>query len=265
MMGAITDYLKARAIRTNPAYAAQQALIEKQKQAEEQAQLMASYANRVYGQRPSEGQAGTGVYEEGISPEMKYNLLQQRMLKTGVQGYQDQQADLLKSMQTSVMSNDGAMNRQLAQPFKPTTFTAGVKGRPDWRQPSYFDQQGVVQPAGEAYKIGKGVTVNTGDTNKTETEYDKYMGRHFAEARKGMDTTMIKLDKMARDAQDMVRISEGTGLYSGFAGEKVQALRKLAETLGLEVGENASEAEYITALANNMTKDRDWETCLERL
>lgn len=97
MANAIRDFLHARAIRTNPAYA-QQAQIRDQRQFDQQeANRMAQYASQLYDPLVNA--------DPQMSPEQKWAMFQKRVLESNIPGMQAQQASLAQALQGSSMSN----------------------------------------------------------------------------------------------------------------------------------------------------------------
>jgi len=175
-MGAFSEFLSARAERDNPAYARRMALGREQEYEQGQRNLMAKMAGHIYGQQaqaavpdqfnarpdgqPIEfgaqpdvpgvtAQPASGLFAEGVSDDVKLQLMNKRMLESGIAGFNKQWQGNQGNMQNSMMGNLGAMARQKqAQKVgsKPTSAIQNyLYGQKD---PAFAKQQMALKQAG---------------------------------------------------------------------------------------------------------------------
>jgi len=188
-MGAFSEFIRSRAERDSPAFAQRMAHNREQAYAQDQANLMSKMAGHIYGQQaqaavPDEfnarpdgqpiefgaqpdvpgvtAQPASGLFAEGVSDDVKLQLMNKRMLESGIAGFNKQWAGNQRDMQGDMMGNLGQMARQKqAQKVgpKPTSMMQNVRASmPNASAEQY--QQAMTKQLNKS-----GVTVNTGGGN----------------------------------------------------------------------------------------------------
>jgi len=233
-MGRLTDFLDARATRTNPAYAQQQALLEQRQYDQQQANKMAAAARHIYGDKDMQ----TKMYDPNISEQNRFTGTQQRMMASGLPGLQKQQATNLTQLQNSAMSNQGQMARHLTRSadFKPTMTTIGVEGNPKGRQQAESHGGGRYTPVGPSYESGGGIDINTGDTPEDWTQqYNEDTWASLEPQRSKWNSAVTDIESL-QYTKDLLDQSYSTGPLDIIA----DPVRRLASQLGMDFDKQAT-------------------------
>jgi len=105
-MSLLEAFLQGRINKNNPQLA-------QQRYQEEMNKKMASLAEPIYGSPAGGGRPGSGLFDESLPLDVRHQLMNKRMLESGLGGFIQQWAGNQQAMQNSNMQNIGAI--KLAQ------------------------------------------------------------------------------------------------------------------------------------------------------